>query len=220
MSVNHIAIICDGNRTWAKLLGKDPFFGHTEGAKNIKKIVKACIEINVKHLSLFLLSTENLLNRSQKELAHLFSLFSKILDYKSLFHENKIRFCTIGDTSKLPENIKKALIELKDETKDYNQLVLTFAVNYGGKDEINRAAMEYKTSDQSQDFETYLDSFFLPDIDIMIRTGGFHRISNFMLWKLAYAEIFFTTKRWPEFEPKDLFEIVENYKKIERKFGK
>ena len=218
-NLNHIAIICDGNRTWARLLDKNPFFGHTQGAKNIKNIVKATIKNNISYLTLFLLSTENLLNRSKDELDHLFSLFSKLIDYKSLFIENQIKFETVGDISKLPDNIIQSIKELKKTTKDFTQLNLTFAVNYGGRDEILRAANKFKDSDNLE-FEECLDSSFLPDIDLMIRTGGFQRISNFLLWKLAYAEIFFTPKRWPEFTPDDFESILEDYQNIERKFGK
>ena len=163
----HIAIICDGNRTWARLLNKNPYFGHTQGAKNIKNIVKAAIKNNISYLTLFLLSTENLINRSKEELDHLFSLFSKLIDYKSLFIENKIKFETVGDISKLPQNIIESIIELKEITKNFNQLNLTFAVNYGGRDEIKRAANKYKNSN-NLDFENCLDSSFLPDIDIMM----------------------------------------------------
>ena len=215
----HIAIICDGNRTWARLLNKNPFFGHTQGAKNIKNIVNAAIKNHISYLTLFLLSTENLLNRSKEELDHLFSLFSKLIDYKSLFIENQVKFQTIGDISKLPQNIIESIKDLKEITKNFKKLNLTFAVNYGGRDEIQRAAEKYKDSD-SLKFEECMDSNFLPDVDIMIRTGGFKRISNFLLWKLAYAEIFFTPKRWPEFTQDDFESILEDYKKIERKFGK
>ena len=215
----HIAIICDGNRTWARLLNKNPFFGHTQGAKNIKNIVNAAIKNHVSYLTLFLLSTENLLNRSKEELDHLFSLFSKLIDYKSLFIENQVKFQTVGDISKLPQNIIESIKDLKEITKNFKKLNLTFAVNYGGRDEIQRAAEKYKDSD-SLKFEECMDSNILPDIDIMIRTGGFKRISNFLLWKLAYAEIFFTPKRWPEFTQDDFESILEDYKKIERKFGK
>jgi len=217
--LKHIAIICDGNRTWARLLNKNPLFGHTQGAKNIKKIVKSAIENKISFLTLFLLSTENLLNRSQSELDHLFSLFSKLIDYKKLFIENKIKFQTVGDTTKLPQNIQDSINELKEATKDYSNLNLTFAVNYGGRDEIERAAKKYKNSSDI-DFEDCLDSNFLPNVDILIRTGGFQRISNFLLWKLAYSEIFFTKKRWPDFSPEDFVEILDEYGNIERKFGK
>lgn len=217
--INHLAIICDGNRTWARLLNKNPYFGHTQGAKNIKNIVQAAIDNKISYLTLFLLSTENLLNRSQEELSHLFDLFSKLIDYKSLFIENQIKFNTVGDISKLPPNIINSILELKETTKDFQQLNLTFAVNYGGRDEILRAAESYKNHPEKP-FEQHLDSHILPDVDLMIRTGGFQRISNFLLWSLAYAEIVFTPKRWPEFTPEDLNLILTNYKNIERKFGK
>ena len=217
--INHIAMICDGNRTWAKKLGENPLFGHTQGAKNIKNIVQSAIDNNISYLTLFLLSTENLLNRSETELKHLFSLFEKLIDYKDLFIKNQIKFETVGDITKLPPNIIESILDLKEITKDFTNLNLTFAINYGGRDEIIRAAKSFKNSKKSN-FEEFLDSHFLPDIDILVRTGGFQRISNFLLWKLAYAEIFFTNKRWPEFTPDDFEEILSQYKNIERKFGK
>ena len=123
----HIAIICDGNRTWARLLNKNPYFGHTQGAKNIKNIVKAAINNDISYLTLFLLSTENLLNRSKEELDHLFSLFSKLIDYKSLFIENQIKFETVGDISKLPKNIIESIKELKEITKDITYITKTIS---------------------------------------------------------------------------------------------
>ena len=220
MNINHLAIICDGNRTWARNQGKPEFYGHTQGAKNIKSVVKAAIDRNVKNLTLFLLSTENLLNRSQQELSHLFSLFSQLIDYEELFHSHQIKFNTVGDTTKLPQNIQEALQLLKEKTKEYKNLTLTFAVNYGGRDEIIRAAQKFKDDKTGKSFDEFLDSYNLPDIDILIRTGGFQRISNFLLWKLAYAELFFTEKRWPEFSESDLDLVIDKYQNIHRKFGK
>ncbi len=215
----HIAIICDGNRTWARLLGKNPYMGHSKGAKNIEVIVKAAIESKIEYLTLFLLSTENLIKRSKEEVDYLFSLFEKIIDYRELFVENQVKFQTVGDTTKLPVTIQKSLQELKDLSKNFKGITLTFAVNYGGRDELQRAADKYK-EEPNKPFEDCLDSSIIPDVDILIRTGGFTRISNFLLWKLAYSEIFFVPTRWPDFSKQHLEEIIQNYRNVERKFGK
>lgn len=224
--LKHLALILDGNRTWAKEKGLPSLVGHTEGAKNIKRIVKAAIAADIPYVTLYVLSTENLKNRSEKELAHLFSLFAKIIEYLSLFFDNNVRLNTIGDVSYLPENVQNSLKETKDKTKANTGLVLTLAVNYGGRDEITRGIKQMLTDNIAAETLTedvvrsYLDSGDMPPVDLIIRTSGHQRTSNYLIWQAAYAELYFTDVRWPAFSPDDLQKAIDWYQSQERKGGR
>ena len=220
--MKHLAIILDGNRTWAREQGKPEFLGHTQGAKNIQTIVKAVISHDIEVLSMYVLSTENLKNRSDSELKHLFSLFEKLIDYKNLFQENNIKLQISGDTSALPDSVQKNMNNLLEQTSQHTGLILNLCMNYGGRDEIIRAIHKIHDIESvtEESFTQLLDSGNLPDIDLVIRTSGHQRISNFLLWKLAYAEMYFPKVHWPAFSEKDLQAAIDYFKSTKRKFGK
>ena len=220
--MKHLAIILDGNRTWAREQGKPEFMGHTQGAKNIQTIVKAVISHNIEVLSMYVLSTENLKNRSDSELKHLFSLFEKLIDYNNLFQENNIKLQISGNLSSLPESVQNSMKSLLEQTSKNTGLVLNLCMNYGGRDEIIRAIHKIQETESvtEESFTQLLDSGNLPDVDLVIRTSGHQRISNFLLWKLAYAEMYFPKVHWPAFSEKDLQEAIDYFKSTKRKFGK
>lgn len=220
--MKHLAIILDGNRTWAREQGKPEFMGHTQGAKNIQTIVKAVISHDIEVLSMYVLSTENLKNRSDSELKHLFSLFEKLIDYKNLFQENNIKLQISGDLSALPDSVQKSMNHLLEQTSQHTGLILNLCMNYGGRDEIIRAIHKiHETASVTEEsFTQLLDSGNLPDIDLVIRTSGHQRISNFLLWKLAYAEMYFPKVHWPAFSEQDLQAAIDYFKSTKRKFGK
>ncbi len=224
--IQHIAIIMDGNRRWAKKQGKPKFFGHTEGAKNIKLISKSTIQAKIPNLTLYALSTENLLNRNKKELDHLFSLINKLPKFISELLDNDVKLNTIGDLTKLPKKTKDILENLKQKTSHHKTLTLTLAINYGGQDEITRAVQNIvrkKITPEKIDYKTInenLDTSGLPPVDLLIRTGGKQRLSNFLLWQAAYAELYFTEKFWPEFDDKELTKAIKYFQETQRNFGK
>ncbi|MFH1286249.1 MAG: polyprenyl diphosphate synthase [Candidatus Magasanikbacteria bacterium] len=224
-SIQHLAIIMDGNRRWATTQNLPKFVGHTEGAKNLKRIVKHVRSKNIPYLTLYTLSTENL-KREKKELEHLFSLFGKLINYISDFTKHDTQLRLAGDISQLPENTRKALLNIVEKTKNHSSLVLTLAVAYGGRDEIVRAAKKIITKKISADtleeniFEENMDFAGYPNVDLVIRTGEKRRLSNFMLWKIAYAELYFTDTHWPAFSEKNLDEALDSYYKQKRTFGK
>ena len=209
-SLKHIAIIMDGNRRWATEKGLPKMMGHTKGAKNFRRIVKAAQAKKIQFLTFYALSTENLIGRSPEELKHLFSLIEKLPEYIGDFEKTETQLRVIGDMSKLPEKTQKRLQLLSEKTKSYTKFVLTLAINYGGRDEITRAvkkiiAAKVKAEDITEKlFEHYLDTTDIPEVDLMIRTGGDQRLSNYLPWQTAYAELSFTCVCWPDFSEKDL----------------
>ena len=223
---HHVAIIADGNRRWAVARGLPKLLGHTEGAKNLERIAKATIKHDIGYLTIYALSTENLKGRSSEELAHLFTIFGKLVDYEKLFHENDARFKTIGDLSKLPLDLQERLHNLEEKTKKHSRIILTVALNYGGRDEIVRAvsrALEKgkrgKTIDEAA-FSSLLDTAGLPDVDLVIRTGGYHRLSNFLLWQAAYAELYFTDTFFPAFDEQEFTTALDWFSQQQRNQGK
>ena len=224
--IQHLAIIMDGNRRWAKKQGKPKFFGHTEGAKNIKHIGLATIKHKIPHLTLYALSTENLKNRSKLELKHIFSLVNKLPKYLSDLLDNDVKLNTIGDLTKLPKKTKDILENLKQKTSHHKTLTLTLAINYGGQDEITRAVQTIVSKNippEKINYETInenLDTYGLPPVDLLIRTGGNQRLSNFLLWQSAYAELYFTDTFWPAFDNKELNKALNYFKESQRNFGK
>lgn len=220
--LKHLAIIMDGNRRWATERGLPKFLGHTEGAKNLERIVRAAMKAEIECLTLYALSTENLKNRSGEELEHLFSLFEKLVDYKGFFLENNLRFNTIGKVEELPEGVWKSLADFQDKTKNNSGLVVTLAINYGGRDEILRAAKKLSeaTEVSEETFSNLLDTAELPDVDLLIRTGGDKRLSNFLLWQAAYAELYFTDIKWPAFSEEDFQAAVGWFEEQKRNKGK
>ena len=225
-SLKHIAIIMDGNRRWATEKGLPKMMGHTKGAKNFRRIVKAAQAKKIQFLTFYALSTENLIGRSPEELKHLFSLIEKLPEYIGDFEKTETQLRVIGDMSKLPEKTQKRLQLLSEKTKSYTKFVLTLAINYGGRDEITRAvkkiiAAKVKAEDITEKlFEHYLDTTDIPEVDLMIRTGGDQRLSNYLPWQTAYAELYFTSVYWPDFSEKDLNQALNWFHDQKRNKGK
>ena len=229
-SPKHIAIIMDGNGRWAKKRGLLRVFGHERGAKAVKEVISASAEANVKHLTLYAFSTENW-NRPKKEVDKLMTLLMSSLkkEFKTL-HDNNIKLCAIGNLDALPEKAKKELLSVIDKTKNNTKLVLTLALSYGSRAEIVKTVKEIaeKVKNNIISVENIDNSIInehlythnLPDVDLLIRTSGEQRISNFLLWQIAYAELYFTDILWPDFKKEHLFEAIINYQNRERRFGK
>tara|TARA_B110000971_G_scaffold219161_1_gene259619 strand:+ start:713 stop:1387 length:675 start_codon:yes stop_codon:yes gene_type:complete len=220
-NLNHIAFIMDGNGRWGLKKKKSRNQGHLEGVKTVQKIVKASISFKIPIITFYVFSSENW-KRPRSEIKYLFNLI-KIYFKKEINNiiKNKIRINILGRINKLPLEIKKTLISATQQTKKNNKLVVNLAINYGSKNEIidsikkiNLKSM--KVNEDNINRNLYLD---LPFPDILVRTGGQKRLSNFMLWQLAYTEIFFTDKLWPDFSKNDLNIIVKKYHKIKRNFG-
>ena len=227
---NHIAIIMDGNGRWAKQKNKSRDYGHKEGEKSVKKIVKACAELGVKNLTLFAFSTENW-NRPKLEINFLMKLLLTSLNQElKTLTKNNIRFKTIGNLEKLPKKLASYLINVTKKTQNNNRMTLTLALSYGAREEIVYAMqaigdkvknnlISLKNIDESV-INQHLYTHYLPDVDLLIRTSGEKRISNFLLWQIAYAELYFTKKLWPDFSKEDLYKAIVNYQQRERRFGK
>ena len=228
-TLQHIAIIMDGNGRWAKERGYSRTYGHNKGAETVHKIVTASVKKGLKYLTLFAFSTENW-KRPQKELSILMKLLSKYLDRETqTMMENNVRFCSVGYTNKFSSGIQQKLKKAIEKTKMNRGMTLTLALNYGGKQEIQLAVQniakdilskEITVKDITKELiDRYLETYFLPNPDIIIRTSGEKRLSNFLLWKASYAELFFLRKNWPSFSVKDLNRIIHLYHKRGRRFG-
>jgi undecaprenyl diphosphate synthase len=223
----HVAIIMDGNGRWAKKQNKQRTFGHLSGSENVRNIALAANKLNIKVLTLYAFSTENW-KRPLEEVEYLMKLpevfFNRFID--ELMREG-IKIKAIGDLSRFPPNTQRVLLSAIDRTKDNQGLILNFAMNYGGRDEIVRAvqkivkdSLSAKISDiDERVFESYLMTAGLPAVDLLIRTSGEQRISNFLLWQLAYAELVFTDVSWPDFTETDLIEAVDTFNNRNRRFG-
>lgn len=226
----HIAIIMDGNGRWAKTHGKPRVFGHKNGVKSVRETTEAAAELGIEYLTLYAFSTENW-NRPKYEVNALMSLLvDTIRNEINTLNKNDIRLNAIGDLDQLPDNTAKALAEAMENTKNNARMVLTLALNYSGRWEIANAAklmsIDYKAnkledSALNQDtFAHYLNTVNMPDPELLIRTSGEMRISNYLLWQIAYAELYFTHKFWPEFRKEDLFAAIVDFQHRERRFGK
>lgn len=225
-NIQHIAIVLDGNRRWATDRGLPKVAGHTEGAKNLRRIGELVRKLNIPYLTIWGLSTENLKNRSEDELKHLFSLFEQLVDYLGDFFKNGARCRLIGDISVLPEKTQKKLQEVVEKTKDNKAITLTIAINYGGRDEIVRAYKKMLTAGIDADVvsesvvEQYLDTAGYPEVDLVIRTGGHHRLSGWLPWQCTYAELYFTDVYWPDFNESELNKALEWFRTQVRNRGK
>jgi len=220
----HIAVIMDGNGRWAKKQGGKRLFGHQNGVKAVRDVVSGSAELGVEYLTLFTFSTENW-ERPKMEVNGLMSLLVSILKQElPALLKNNIRFSSIGATSELPKVTRKSLREAADLTGSNTGMELILALNYSGKwdlmQAINKLPMNAAESVKSSDLEECLSTSGIPDPELLIRTSGEMRISNFMLWQLAYAELYFTSVLWPDFRKKDLYEAIIAYQKRERRFGK
>ncbi|MCX6074080.1 MAG: di-trans,poly-cis-decaprenylcistransferase [Campylobacterales bacterium] len=218
---SHIAIIMDGNGRWAKGQGKSRTFGHEKGAETVRAITTYCSQHpEIKQLTLYAFSTENW-KRPKLEVEFLMKLLERYFKKElNTYLEENIRFNPIGDLSAFSTSLQKTILNVSEATEHCTGLVQSLALNYGGKDEIIRAVQKLQNDNipitESSLSET-LDC--TQEVDILIRTGGEHRISNFLLWQSAYAELFFTDTLWPEFKSDELETILTKFKKIERRFG-
>lgn len=222
----HLAIILDGNRRWATERGLPKLAGHTQGAKNLKTIAKAAQKAGVKFLTVYALSTENLKERSPEELKHLFELFEQLVDYLGEFIENNAQLRLIGDVHGLPQKTANNLLQVVEATKNNTAFVLNIAVNYGGRDEITRAVKKITATGISANEITEeligqnLDTAGIPDVDLLIRPGGHHRLSGFLSWQSTYAELYFTDTKWPGFDEKELQKAFDWFAEQQRNRGK
>lgn len=226
---NHVAIILDGNGRWAKKRMLPRNVGHAQGAKNVEKICESCGNMGIKYLTVYAFSTENW-KRPEDEVKALMKLLNNYLeDCKKIADKNNLCVKIIGDISSLDEKMQRRIKELEEASKDNDGLYFNVALNYGGRDEIVRAIKkiakdcnekEISMDEINQELVTkYLDTNMIPDPDLLIRTSGEQRISNFLLWQLAYTEFYFTDVFWPDFNENELIKAVEYYNKRERRFG-
>ena len=217
--LNHIAFIMDGNGRWGNKKRKGRNFGHLKGVETVKKIVKSSIKLNIPILTFYVFSSENW-KRPKSEKNYLFKLIKYyfINDVKSLISQG-IRIKILGNINKFSSSLKKTLKQSVVLTNKNKKIIVNLAINYGSKAEIMLALKKSKKNFSIRKFESNLYTKNLPDPDILIRTGGFQRLSNFLLWQLAYTELFFLKKLWPDFNTNDLQNIIKKYKKIKRNFG-
>lgn len=225
----HIAIIMDGNGRWAKLKGMPRLYGHKHGVKTVREITEASAELGIQYLTLYAFSTENW-NRPEMEVTGLMSLLVETLKAElATLQKNNIRLRVIGDLSKLPESTRAAMISGIEQTRNNTRMDLVMALNYSSRWEIisavNRIAEQSKAGElalpvDEDRFSNYLSTAGIPDPELLIRTSGEHRISNFLLWQLAYTELHFTPIYWPEFKKQHLYDAIIDYQKRQRRFGK
>lgn len=226
----HVAIIMDGNGRWAQQRKKPRLFGHKAGAESVSVIVEACREIGVEYLTLYAFSSENW-NRPEQEVSGLMSILKRYLDSElTRMQKNDIRLRAIGDHSRLPESVRAALTRTAELTAGNTKLTLTLALSYGSRNEIVRAVQKIATLCQENKLDpgkisdqticNNLDTYDMPDPDLMIRTGGEARLSNFLLWQLSYAEILFTETMWPDFRKEAFLQALLDFQSRERRFGR
>lgn len=224
----HIAIIMDGNGRWATERGKERSYGHQAGVESVRRITSECTRLGVKYLTLYTFSTENW-NRPADEVAALMGLVLTALE-DELFMKNDVRFQVIGDINRLPEVVQKKLQETIDHTADNKAMTMVIALSYSSRWEITKAVKEISTlvaegkakaDDINEDFiSKHLVTSFMPDPDLLIRTGGELRISNYLLWQIAYSELYFCDTYWPDFAEADLHKAIASYQSRQRRFGK
>lgn len=225
----HIAIILDGNGRWAKKRGMPRNFGHLQGAKNVEQICSDAYDLGVKYLTVYTFSTENW-KRSVEEVNGIMNILRQYLNsFKTHVKREKLTVRVIGDRSRLDVDINELIDELWEMSKDHKGLTLTLALNYGGRDEITRAVR--KLADQVKEgallpeqideaaISKELDTYYMPDPDLLIRTSGELRLSNYLLWQLAYTEFYFTDVLWPDFDKKELEKAIEYYNGRDRRYG-
>jgi undecaprenyl diphosphate synthase len=226
----HLAIIMDGNGRWAKQQGFLRAFGHENGTKSVKKTITTCAKLGIEYLTLYAFSTENW-NRPKLEVEALMKILINSLKKELVtLQENNIKLNAIGNLDKLPKSAQKELLDVIDKTKNNTRLTLTLALSYGSREELVNAVriISDKVKNNIISIDAIDDSIInehlytrnLPDVDLLIRTSGEHRISNFLLWQIAYAELYFTNVLWPDFKDQDLYEAIISYQKRERRFGK
>lgn len=227
---NHVAIIMDGNGRWAQSQGKARVFGHKNGVNSVRETLKAASELGIKALTLYAFSTENW-KRPKTEVDTLMKLLSAALKKElKTFQKNNIKLNAIGNLSTLPQKAYQDLSEVIEKTKNNSQFILTLALSYGSREEIVKAVQniskkvvnnELKIEEIDENIiNNHLYTFSLPEVDLLIRTSGEKRISNFLLWQIAYSEFYFTETLWPDFKKDDFYRAIIDYQKRERRFGK
>ncbi len=220
--IKHVAIIMDGNGRWGLNKRKSRNFGHKEGLKSVEKIIKETIKKNIKFLTLYAFSTENW-KRPRNEIKYLFNLLENYLKNKILnLHKNGIKIKIIGNKKRFSKKLNKLLMNVEKKTFNNKRLQINLALNYGSKDEIINSIKIIKKKKKKIKISNINKNLYtkgIPDPDILIRTGDTNRLSNFLLWQIAYTEIFFEKKLWPDFSEKDYIKILKKYKKIKRNFG-
>jgi undecaprenyl diphosphate synthase len=226
----HLSIIMDGNGRWAKQKGLLRAMGHENGTKSVKATIEACAKLGIEFLTLYAFSSENW-NRPKLEVETLMKLLVNSLKKElQTLKDNNIKLNAIGNLEKLPKSAQKELLDVIEATKDNSRMTLTLALSYGSREEIVNAVrnISHKVKNNIISIDTIDDSIInehlytqnLPDVDLLIRTSGEHRISNFLLWQIAYAELYFTDVLWPDFKEHHLYEAIISYQKRERRFGK
>lgn len=226
----HIAIILDGNGRWAKSKGMPRNYGHTIGAKNVEVICKAAYDMGVEYVTMYAFSTENW-NRPDGEVEALMKLLRSYLkNCTKTAEKNNMRVRVIGDISKLDEEFQERIHILEEASKNNDGLNFQIALNYGSRDEMIRAMRKMMVAQgekmllpqdiTEEKFETFLDTYDIPNPDLLIRTSGEQRLSNYLLWQLAYSEFYFTDVTWPDFSPAELYKAVEEYDSRDRRYGK
>ena len=219
-TLNHIAFIMDGNGRWGRKKRKGRNFGHLKGVETVKEVVKNSIKLKIPTVTFYVFSSENW-RRPKKEINFLFRLIKNyfLKEIKSVMDQG-IKINIIGEMSSLPADIKKTLKKTINLTKKNKKILVNLAINYGSKNEIINAFKKSKKKINIRNFEKNLYTKNIPNPDILIRTGGHHRLSNFLLWQLAYSELYFLNKLWPDFNKNDLIKIIKKYKKVKRNFGR
>ena len=226
---NHIAIILDGNGRWAKAKGMPRGYGHIKGCANLEQVCYDIKDLGVKYLTVYAFSTENW-KRSSEEVAGLMKLFRSYLKKCiKISRDNKMKIKIIGDISAFAPDIQESIRKLEEFSKDYDELYFQIAMNYGSRDEITRGMKKMaqdvadgKLSPENVTearVESYLDTAGVPDPDLLIRTSGEQRLSNFLMWQLAYTEFYFTDVAWPDFHKAELIQAIEKYKQRDRRYG-
>ena len=220
--INHIAIIMDGNGRWGKKRGKSRNYGHLKGVEVIQKIVKSSIKKKIPILTFYTFSTENW-KRPRKEISFLFKLIEDYFTKEiNNLKKNGVRIDILGNIKVLQKKIKECLVKSKNITKDCKNIRINLAINYGSKFEILNSLKILKRNKKKISKATFEHNLYtkgIPDPDLLIRTGGKKRLSNFLLWQLSYSEIYFINKLWPDFKVKDFIKIIEDFKKVKRNFG-
>jgi undecaprenyl diphosphate synthase len=218
----HIAIIMDGNGRWAKSRGLSRTAGHEEGAKTVREITTHCSRIGVKYLTLYAFSTENW-TRPKLEVEFLMKLLQRWFTSElPVYLSNNVKFKAIGELSKFSKSLQKTIKDVEEKTAHCTGLTQVLALNYGSRDELTRAFKKMSENNleiTEENIDASLDTATFGDVDLLIRTSGEVRLSNFLLWQCAYSEMFFTDTLWPDFAPKELDEIIEQFTKRERRFG-
>ena len=227
----HIAIIMDGNGRWAKQKGLPRTAGHVQGVETVKRITEECVRLGVKYLTLYTFSTENW-NRPAEEVAALMDLFLKNLE-EEIFQKNNVRFRAIGDRYRLPREVLKRLEEVEQNTRENEKMCMVVALSYSARWEITQACRQIYVDMQApcnsgkcewdideRMVSSYLQTNFMPDPELLIRTGGEKRVSNYLLWQIAYSELYFCDTFWPDFDEEALHLAIADYQSRERGFGK